>query len=748
MLDRLAGIVVGRPLAVVVMWAAVVVVCVVLAPTAERITAQEPASMLPDDEPYNRSLAFAERAFPTLAARTRTVLVFERTSGLDEADHRFIAELTAELVRSGHRVLSPANAPFLRSRLVSADGRAAMVVVNSDDNYVTARSIRAVEEIERLTKSRLPPGLEMATTGTGGLGRDLAEASQAALERTTWVTIAAVLAILLLVYRAPVAALVPLIAIGTSVFIAMHVLAFLALAGWSISNAERMFAVVLMFGAGTDFTLFWFARYQEGLANGSEWSLAARQGLARVAPAILVSAATTIAGLLMLTAAKLVPSHNAGKALAVVLTITLAAALSLSPALACLFRRVLFYPRKIHVGWGSGRRRFWPAVANMVVAKPGLVLVVSLLMFAYPCVRATQATFRYDTLGELPSGGQSARGRRMAESHFSSGQLFSTTLLLAPREPVKDGQPLDDLSRELREVCAAVPGVTDVWSLDQPLGRSGARSGGALLAKLARGQVKSHYVSDDPPAIRAELMLDAGPLSLEAMTMLETVRRRVEDWAAKRFGYEVDLYAIGPTPYIADIKSVADADWRVVVVLVTGIIWLIVVTAIRDVSLSIFMLAGTLLTYFGAIGLADVLFVGVLGEAGLDYKVKLFLFVVLVAVGQDYNLLLVTRLRQELEQRRIQSAGRLTLEDIRDAGRQTIVQTGGVISSCGVIMAATLGSLAATGLDLLQQLGVSFAIGILLDTFVVRPLLVPGFFFLRSRLLRGMGRLDRVDSAV
>ncbi|MCH7813758.1 MAG: MMPL family transporter [Planctomycetes bacterium] len=186
---------------------------------------------------------------------------------------------------------------------------------------------------------------------------------------------------------------------------------------------------------------------------------------------------------------------------------------------------------------------------------------------------------------------------------------------------------------------------------------------------------------------------------------------------------DVKLYATGLTPYILNIKTVADADQRRVTLLVVAVISLIVLIWVRDPGLTVCMVVATLMVYAAALGITDAFFRCVLATGGIDWKVKLFLFVVLVAIGQDYNIFMVSRIRQERKN-----------HDPREAVGRAIVRTGSVISSCGLIMAATLGSLAATGLPLLQQLGFAFACGVLLDTFLVRPLLVPACYLLLRRL--------------
>ena len=726
MFSTLGRAVARHPLACLLMWTCLALALRVSAPSFDSLAAREPASIVPDGQPYVAAVDLARRAFPQVSAATQTVLVFYRPEGLTEADHACTAQIAQRLTAEATgqwRVLSPATHPFLASRLLSADGHAAMIVVCHDLNYLTHRCMRQVDAVEEIARSRLSPGLTLEITGEGGLGRDVTRGTRQAYHRTTWVTVLAVLAILILVYRAPLAAAVPLVSIGLSVFVAIQLLNRLAMLGWAVSDLERTFVVVLLFGSGTDFAMFWMARYWEQ-SEGTEPARAFEVATAGTGPAIVASAATTIVGLLMLLLADLPPTHNAGRALGLALLVSMLAALTLTPALARLMGRRLFWPRR------SARTDpgvIWPRVAAVVVRRPGTVLLVMAVVLAWPAWRGWRSGCRYDAFGVVSADSSAARGRALAEGHFTAAELFPWTVLVKLSPVATSGARLEDLAIELGARCRAVEGITDVWSVDHPLGRSPA---GRLVP---RGLVTEYYVHQDPPCIRVEVMQPFAPLSTEGMDLCSRMLADLGRWTADRIGPAATVHATGLTPYIVNVRRLADADqWRImawVAVAVSGV----VLVWIRRPGLTLCMVAATVVVYLSTLGTADLFFAGILGRGALDWKVKLFLFVIMMAVGQDYNIFLVSRIVQE---RRTAGA--------RDATARAIVTTGRVISSCGLIMAATLGSIAATGLTFYQQLGFAFAFGVLLDTFVIRPAVVPACYLLGDR--RREKTLDAVPS--
>ncbi|HQA46816.1 MAG: MMPL family transporter [Phycisphaerae bacterium] len=737
MFHTLGRLIALKPGRLVAIWLAVAVIASVWAFSAEPLPPDEMGSFLPPENRYNVAVEMLGKAFPSMTSRSQIAIVGYRPEKVTEQDLEWLDRIARSAHESTERhilagILSP-QVVWFRPRLVSTDGQAAMAVINLTTNMISSASSVMVNELEAtIARHRPPEGLQVELTSSAAIGRDYANATTRALHHTTWVTVIAVLAILILVYRSPVGALVPLISIGLSVYLTLVLLTFLEkYAGWEVSTMEHIFVIVIMFGAGVDYVLFWIARYRERLHFDPDLSEAATEATRHAGEAVFFSAITTMVGMCSLLTAELGPSRNSGMVLVVALTMALLAGLLLAPPIARMLGRALFWPGGATAPLRFAQRAIWPGVADLIVRHPMRTLLFGLLALSVPAALAMRMEPHFDSLLQLPEGTTSRRGYDIAESHFSRGQIYSTMLLFTFDEQPAPAPRLREASRRLRDRLLTLPGVEDVYSLDSPAGKNmstGRRNPFGRLFTALTQSADSYYLSDQMPALRFEILINEPPFSISAMKLVERVDEIAREWGAQvtAQGRQAQVHLSGLTPYIMAVRDVSGRDQRRVMIVATIAIAAIVLVLIRDLPLTLFMVFATLLTYGATLKLTEEFFAHVMGLSGIDWKVRLIVFVIVVAVGQDYNIFLVSRL---MEERR--HAG------LAEAVRRAVISTGSVISSCGIIMAATLGSLWAGKLSLLQQVGFALALGILIDTYFVRPILIPSFFLtVRQRLLK------------
>ncbi len=755
----------------------------------ENSARKEPTSFLPADTPTRVAVTKLTAHFGHAVGLSEAIVVFKRNrAALTENDFLTI-ERIAERIASpsdqllGHEDLhgvsfrSPGDVPVPhRSNPYIAaptdDGQAALIKINIPANFITSRSARIVKHIRSILdseESRFPDGLSASVTGSSAFGLDYARAAEKSHLYTFAVTIGAVILILLVIYRAPLAALVPLGGITAAAIIALTLLKVGNIyLGMTTGLAETIFTIVLLYGAGTDYTLLLMSRQREFLISGMPHRQATSEALNHTFSALLASAGTDTAGLMMLTFADYGLFCSAGPAIAVALLVALSAVVTLVPSIVVIIGAPIYWPAhpgRVTQKLATARSVLWQRIASIVTARPGTVLAIALALLAIPAVKGANLRWVYDTLADLDGSYEAAQGARTVQDHWPIGEIAPVNVLIESPDPI-DNEKWLALSARATGVLGAVSGgngkaVHDIRSLTKPLGgnintateaflkmatasnppdapksqpkpsgvfdllQNGAKS---LAAELMRDRLRktrdtifTEYVSNDQTAMRIELILDKPAMTLQAMSIVESIRRDMAAMLADE-NFKADIHIAGATAQTMDIRNVTSADFYRIAALALGVIFLIVWLLLKDVILSGFMVFSTLLSYWSTLGITYWAFTGLFGAAGLDWKVEIFLFVIMMAVGQDYNIFLAARVSQEA--RRMEP---------RRACRHAIIYTGPVISSCGLIMAATLGSLMVGDMALLKQLGFAMSLGMLLDSFVVRPLVLPAFIALTGR---------------
>jgi len=715
-------------------WLAVGTGLCMLAPTLDP-TAHEPTSFLPKTNPYSRAVDALQKSFPGSSGLSQAVAVFERTDGkLSTGDLNAIEAIAAAIPKprpphmtardlAGITVRSPKSLPLPTNPLKSLNGRAALVIVDVPSNFITIRSARIVDHVRAAAKAaNLPAGLSVSVTGSSGFGHDYAAAAERSHERIGLITLIAVVIILLVVYRAPAAALVPLVAISAAAFVAMKILAVGQHFGMHVGTGEKVFVFVLIYGAGMDYSMLFISRFGEFLDKGMSKGSAASEALGATLAAILASAGTDTLGLLMLSFAEYRAFRTSGAAIAAALIVALIASITLVPALSGLLGRRLFWPTR-----KAGRVRkpkIWPVIARGVTARPAVVFAGVIALLAIPAVRGVKLTWIYDALAELkhesPEGvGNAGVGIEAAKHHWPVGQIAPVTVLVQSPKPLAIDQ-WEKLSGKLTKAAFGASGVQDVRSLTQPLGKN-VDSLTRVALKFAVGQTRAEYVSAKADTMRLHAVLDKPSLTLAAMADVAAIRQAVEKTLADANEPGLTVGLAGATAEMAQTRAVTQADFHRIAILVLAVIFAMILCLFRDAILAAFIVAATVLGYFATLGLAYWLIL-LAGQDGLDWKVEVFLFVVMVAVGVDYSIFLAARVSQEARTRAVPAA-------VSNA----LVHTGPVISSCGLIMAATLGSLMAGELKLFVQLGLALTLGMLIDTFIIRPMLLPAFITITRR---------------
>lgn len=672
--------------------------------------------------------------------------------------------------------------PVFGRKLVSDDKQARLVVLRLANEFMAIRNqpllqlVRSeLQQVRRQLTADQQQHLTIQWTGSAAIGGDMLDLARRSIEHTEWYTVALIVIFLVVVYRAPLLVAIPLVSIALSVAIATHVVALLAVPaeqpweelrmGLRVFTTTKVFIIVILFGSGTDYCLFLISRYREELSGGRAPREALATTLAGVGTALLASALTTVVGLAMMGLAEFGKFRYSGPVIGLCLLVTLLVCLSFSPALLYALGTTPL-PRWLGGLAAADNRnavsldRLWNGVSRAVVRYPGALLllgVVPVLPAAvYGWFSADRVT--YDLLAGLPESRPSRIGTSALRRHFPVGESGPVTVVL--HQPGTDFSQQQGRQKiyELAAKLYQVPGVQRVRSLVDPLGeyppgsQIGLTDSQAWRLWLSRPHRKTeaifvaHTAAYPRDLTRLEVVLAYDPFSPEALRAVTDIRQLCQSLAGDRtspwFGATVGF--AGPTAAMADLREVTLHDRHRIEVLVVAAVLLVLLVLLRRPVICVYLIVSVLFSYLVTIGLTEAVFRWWYGPSyeGLDWKVPLFLFVILVAIGQDYNVYLVTRVFEE-QRRRGPVAGL----------RYAVSRTGGIITSCGLIMAGTFLAMTtpswapdlkqwfvATDLDTgtggfrgLTELGFALTLGIALDTFWVRSVLVPSFLALRMR---------------
>ncbi len=765
MFHRLGHFAATHPWLVCLAWLVIAAGMALAAPHWDTRAEDDDIRFVPERFTSVRAYHLLQQAFPKDVFASRIVFAVERRDGpLTDADFQVVQALvkdfeqlrdTAPELKIGR--IDSFQDGIVGTRMTSTDRQCTLVQASLDTPYLAFATVNAVDHAEAAAKKRFVqagvPGLAFYTTGAAGIGRDMTKACGDGLEGTTWATFALVVVVLLVVYRAPLLALVPLLTIGVSVWVALSGLALMTLLpGVHLVNISKVFSIVILYGAGTDYCLFLISRYREELQAGHDVRSALARGVGGVGAALAASAGTVMVGLGLMACAEFAKVRYAGPAIAVSLGVALLASLTLTPALLRLLGKHVFWPMQPPAPATNLRvprcdsDGLWDRVSHWVARRPGRVWFAAAAVMFPLVIVGLRVHPDYRSTGELSPQTQSLQGLAAIQRHFTAGEVGPITVLLTADEDWSgvDGRAL---IAHLSRGFARLPNVVEVRSLTQPLGmclpelRTRPDGHGVLhelilllqpflddLRKEIQQTAREHYVAELPfaddglPAARSVTRLDVvlksdpfEPASAETLGLIQTwLRQELPHYRYVKG--EVRAECFGVTAFGQDLAEVTEGDRRRVNFLVLAATLLILLVLVRHLWMALYLLATVLASYYAALGataLASMVLTGAPAMI-LDWRVPFFLFTILVAVGEDYNILLMCR---ALEERKRHGP----IEGMRRA----LSRTGGAITSCGLIMAGTFAMLMVAGLNTLTQIGFALAFGVLVDTFLVRPFLVP-----------------------
>jgi RND superfamily putative drug exporter len=735
---------------VLVAWVVAAIAIPRALPSLSSVTNSNNANFLPASAPSEHALHLAT----PLGASTLTpvpVVAASAQGALTAADQAWLANLQHDLGKLSTVVK-------VRDLGRSPDGQAAQFEVLSNDSGAGSGSgLTNLVKQMRSTISRdgPPPGLSVHLAGAVAINVDQQNKSGNTDKEIQLLSIVFIIVLLLLVFRALLAPLVTLIPAVLAVTIAGPIVGEAGQHGLKVSPLAQILLIVLVLGAGTDYGLFLVFRVRENLRAGLEKKQAVIAAVERVGESITFSAGTVIAALLSLLAATFEFYSDLGIPLAIGVAVMLLAGLTLLPALLAIFGRAVFWPSKTKEG--TGKTGVWSRVAVNIVRRPAATLIVGVVVFGGLALAVTgnkPAGFGGQT--NAPSGSDSAAGQALLAAHFPSNATNPTSVIYLLRQPVwTDPQPLVTARSQLA-ASGVFTGVTG------PLNPNGASltpdQFTALHAKLGAPQAlpaaqpagtgvpplgyqlyraEALYVSADGRTVAFETGLKAGdPSTTAAMNAVPDVRTAAAN-VAKSIG-AVDYAVGGQAPAIYDISSISNSDLATVIPIAIVIIGFLLALVMRSLVAPLYLIVSVGLSYLAALGLSVLLFINLAGDGGLVFFLPFLMFIFLLALGEDYNILVMSRIREEAQ-----------LLPLREAVSRALVATGSTVTSAGLVLGGTFSVFAIVGAQQgstqFRDVGAGLALGVLMDTFLVRTLLVPSTVLLLGRWNWWPSRLSRTS---
>lgn len=687
--------------------------------------------LLPEDAMSVEANKISNQEFASEAG-TPLLLVWHRSAGLSDSDYEMIQELYRTLAKTpvDEQSFIP---PFHDAPIQALAGSASEdgVILNTpvffNDGASTKELQAALDQLEikvsdifgreALESDLAEDGLHVRFSGPVGIQTDAVSLFSNADVTLLIATVLLVFILLILLYRSPILAIVPLVAVGIAYGLISPLLGFLADKGWIVVDGQAIsIMTVLLFGAGTDYCLFLISRYRDELRYESDKYVALKQAISGTGGAIMMSSMTTVLGLLSLGLAYYASYERFAIPFSLSIFIMGIAALTLLPAILALLGRVAFIPfvprpeemiQEMEQQKGKKMRRpkpshrFGKKIGKVVTEKPWTIIIVFTIVLGILATFVPKMQFTYGLLDSFPEDMPSREGFTLIAEHYPPGEIAPVSIIV-------------DTNGEEVSLKEGLEKHTYVEKVADP-------SEGSQNKNLQQW----------------EITLSINPYATEAVESIPELQAIATD-VLKEAGItnaKNSVWIGGETATLYDTEEITSRDQALIIPVLLLIIAVLLVVYLKSIVAMVYLLATVLLSYLSALGLGWIVLHHGFGVAELQGLIPLYTFVFLVVLGEDYNIFLVSSIWRKRK-----------FMPLKQAISESVGQTGSVISSAGLILAGTFSVLAVLPLQVLVHFGTITAIGIMLDTFIVRPLLVPAITTVLGRFAFWPGKMWKLNN--
>ena len=732
---------------VVVIWVVAAVAIPKALPSLASVTQGNNSAFLPANAPSEHATTLAAPLGISLSVTPVPVVAAVTSGSFTAADQTYLTTLTTDLAKvptvTKARELGQSPVPGPNG----VAGQAAQLQVDSTVNLNDDKAVTDLVDNLRgaIKDSSPPPGMQVHLAGQLAINVDQQKQSGNTGNQVQLVALIFILVLLLLIFRSVLAPFITVVPALMSVAISGPLVAELANHGLKVSQLSQLLLIVLVLGAGTDYGLFLVFRVRERVRLGDSSKDAVVNALTKVGESITFSALTVIAALLSLLFATFQIYSNLGIPLAIGIGVMLVAGLTLLPALLAIFGRAAFWPSKNKSGAVTSGT--WGRISARLVKRPGVALTVGVIVLG----ALSAAVVGYESAGfggtiSAPAGTDSAAGTTLLNKYFPATAANPTNLIYKLPVPAWDDAPAIAAATSKLQASKEFTGVTGPLNPVGPTGFTAAQYS-ALHAVLGSGQLPGtappvpaalagkvtaaqwneayqlyratqQFVSPDGKTIQFQTSLAAGdPSTTAALNAVPAVR----DVAASVVPvlHATDYGVAGEAPALYDISAISASDLAHVIPIAIIVIGVLLALVMRSLIAPLYLIASVALSYFAALGLAVIVFIWLGNSGGITFILPFLLFIFLLALGEDYNILVMTRIREEAHH-----------YPLREAVSRALSVTGTTVTSAGLVLAGTFTVFAVvggrgSGGSQIVDVGVGLAVGVIMDTFVVRTVLVP-----------------------
>lgn len=702
---------------VLLTWILVVAGAFLISPSLSDVSSGQPEEFLPVGAESVRAMQLGEEKYPS-GDGIPAITVFYSEDGLNADKMNKIATFVQFLESSEgpelvHGVVSIFTMPELTPLLVSEDQKS-MTVLATVKGVPSSKAFQDAVDImaERARTIGGEVQVQTGVTGPASVLTDAVKVFQSINGQVTFATVVLVLVILFVIYRAPGLVFIPLFAVGTALILAQALSALVTdNFGLAINNQVTSIMSVLLFGAGTDYALFIISRYREELGSAENRFSAMTETMKRVAPSITGSASTTIVAMLILIFALSGSFKTMGPMLALAIAVVLLAGLTVLPATLVIFGKWIFWPLSVEANISRAQKKtIWHSIGHFVTERPRLVFVGTTFALMVAIIPIFYMIPSFNFMDGFPEDVESRIGYELLKKGFPEGELAPAYIYITTEQG------------EIRAWQSTIDTVAQTVENHPQVSRVNGASPPPPYIDMGAAYA-SRYDSFDGTTIRLDAILDGDPYSEKSLETIGELRETIDKLLIESGDLGIEVLLGGESAIVFDDKAALDRDTRVLAPIILGAILIVLIFLQRALIAPLYMLFSIIISYAATYGLSIWFFQSVLGHSGVAYANGIWIFVFLVALGADYNIFVMSRIREEIEVR-----------GFKDGIASAVGKTGGVVTSAGIILAGTFFVLTTLPLRDIMQLGFAIMLGVLIDTFVVRPFLMPSMVAICGKL--------------